>query len=302
MSFKKIVLDIKNLRVQGAKAVALAGLRAMDLAIKQSKAKTKSQFVSEVRKARLVLFKSRPTEPALRNAVNSVLSDIESNNLLELKKLLRLKIHKAENHFILASKSIAEIGSKLIQKNFIVYTHCHSSAVMGILKNAKSSGTNFKVVNTETRPWFQGRLTAKELSKSKIPVTIYVDSAARLAIKQADIMLIGADAITSTGKVINKIGSEMFAQVAESFGVPVYVCTDSWKFDPKSIFGYEETIEKRSKNEVWNNPPKGVDVSNYAFEKVDSDLIEGIISELGLYSTELFIEEIRRNYPFIFEN
>ena len=182
----------------------------------------------------------------------------------------------------------------------IVFTHCHSNTVIAIFKEAKKERKNFTVYNTETRPLFQGRLTAKELSREGISVRHFIDSAARLALKEVDLMLIGADAITSEGKVINKIGSEMFAEFAEKFDIPVYSCTDSWKFDPKTVFGYEEEIEKRGAREVWAEAPKGVIVDNCVFEKINPDLITGIISELGVYKPTIFIEEVKRTYPWMF--
>jgi ribose 1,5-bisphosphate isomerase len=170
---------------------------------------------------------------------------------------------------------------------------------MAILKRAKQNKRNFEVHNTETRPLYQGRKTAKECSKMGIPVKIYVDSAARYALKKVDLMLIGADAITSEGKIINKIGSEMFAEIANKFDIPVYVCTDSWKFDAATVYGYEEEIETRRTSEVWRRQPKGIKIDNHAFEKVDTDLVTGIISELGIYKPEIFVEEIRRNYGWM---
>ena len=154
--------------------------------------------------------------------------------------------------------------------------------------------------NTETRPLFQGRKTAIELASYKIPVKHYVDSAARMALKKADIMMIGADAITTEGKVINKIGSELIAEAANKIGVPVYICTHSWKFDPETIFGFDEEIEKRAWDEIWPNKPRKVNIDNFAFEKINPALITGIISELGVYRPQNFISEIKNNYKWMF--
>ena len=157
------------------------------------------------------------------------------------------------------------------------------------------------VYNTETRPLFQGRKTVNDMVKAKIPVKHFVDSGARIALKECDLMFIGADAITSEGKVINKIGSEMFSIIAEKYEVPVYVFADSWKFDPTSLFGSEIPIERRSGKEVWDRAPKkGVEISNIAFERVHPDLISAIISELGVYTPEGFVTEVKKTYPWLF--
>jgi ribose 1,5-bisphosphate isomerase len=166
---------------------------------------------------------------------------------------------------------------------------------------AKSRQKRFEVHNTETRPRYQGRITAQELALLGIPVTHYVDAAARFALKKADIMLVGADAITADGKVINKIGSELFAEIASKFDIPVYVCADSWKFDAATIFGYEEEIEERTPSEIWKKPPKGIKIDNHAFEKIDPRLVTGIISEFGIYRPEIFAEELKRQSPWMFK-
>lgn len=297
MGFTEIVRKIKEIKIQGAVNVAKASANAIESVLKEYKFRDKDIQFNALIKAKEILLKTRPTEPCMRNTLNYIFVDVDKKNLIEnIKK----KIEEVNNHFDEASQKIVKIGSKKIINKSIVFTHCHSSAVMDILKEAKKLGKNFTVYNTETRPLFQGRLTAKELAREKIPVKHFIDSAARIALKQADLMLIGADAITSEGKVINKIGSEQFAEIAEKFDVPVYSCTDSWKFDPQTVFGYEEEIEKRGAKEVWAEAPKGVTVSNYAFEKINPDLVAGVISELGIYKPEIFVEEVKRTYPWLF--
>jgi ribose 1,5-bisphosphate isomerase len=222
----------------------------------------------------------------------------ENNVKLQMKE----NILKAEEHFKSTNSIISEFGSRKIKEGMVVFTHCHSSSVMDILKEAKRKKINFSVKNTETRPLFQGRITAEELIKESIPVEHFVDSAGRIAIKKSDIMMIGADAITSEGFVINKIGSELFAEIAYHHEIPVYICSDSWKFDVDTIFSYDEVIEKRHEEEVWKDKPKGVKISNYAFETISPELITGIISELGVYNPHTFIFETERNYPWMFKS
>ena len=262
------------MKIQGAENIARAAIIAW------SKAKDK-------KKASEKLAKARPTEPMLRNVLKYLEKFGDADGLL--KKLDEDR------------KKIEEIGSKKIQNGFIVYTHCHSSTVTSILKKAWNEGKRFEVHVTETRPFLQGRITARELASNGIPVTIFVDSAARLALKKANIMLIGCDAITAEGIVINKIGSELFAEVANKYDVPVYVATHSLKFDPMTFFGFEVEIEKRAAREVWEKPPKGIKISNYVFEKINPKLITGIISELGILKPETFIQEVKKAYRWLIE-
>lgn len=273
--FDKICHDIKTLKIQGAGNVARAAAEA--LLIRHDKNAIKK------------LISLRPTEPYLRNTIKFVTSH----------KDISQGVSRVLAHFDLAQEKIAEIGSKLIENGMTIFTHCHSNTVMQIFLKAKKQGKKFNVVCTETRPLFQGRITASQLAKAKIPVTLYVDSAARVALKKADIAFFGCDAITPT-KIYNKIGSEMFAIMAEQREVPLYIATDSWKFDPESIYGNEEKIEMRDTKEIWERPPKGVKISNPSFEKIDPKLVTGVISELGLLMKEALVESIRGQYPFIF--
>jgi ribose 1,5-bisphosphate isomerase len=272
--FDRVCKQIKEVKIQGAENVAKAAVKA--LACRHDARAVKK------------LLSLRPTEPCLRNSIKFVLSHID----------LEEGIQDTLGHFNYSNKKIAELGAKLIKNNSTVFTFCHSSSVMRILKQAKRQGKKFQVIQTETRPLFQGRITAKELAKARIKVTHVVDSAARVALKHSDIMLIGCDAISTT-RIYNKIGSEMMALVANDYGVPVYVATDSWKFDPETIYGTEK-IEERSPKEVWKKAPKGVKIHNFAFEAINPELIDGIITELGIFMKKSFINEIRRVYPWMF--
>ncbi len=300
MSFEKIVRDIKTLKIQGAEAIAKASVLALKDVIKKSRAATKYRLIDELKKTRKILITTRPTEPCMRNTLKYILTNLDVKDIISLKALLDERIKKALEHICKTRQTIAAIGSKKIKNGMTIFTHCHSSTVMSILKQAKKQGKRFQVHVTETRPLFQGRITATELAKARIPVTIFVDSAARIALKKADLFLFGADAITSEGKVINKIGTELFAEIAYKYDIPIFSCTDSWKYDPKTVYGIEEKIEKRAAREVWRNPPKNITISNLAFEKVKPELITGIISELGIYRPSMFIEIIKENYPWMF--
>lgn len=300
MDLKKTINDIVSLRIQGAHNVSKASIFALREAALKSKAKTPLFFIHELNVIKNSLFKTRPTEPLMRNCLNYVMDGIKFKDVGEIKKVVEQRSKEAIEHTEKAEETIAEFGANKIKNGMVIFTHCHSSTVINILKKAKRQGVNFEVRNTETRPNLQGRITAKELADEGIKVTHFIDSAARLALKKADIFLFGADAITSEAKIINKIGTELFLEAAVRYGIPSYCCSDSWKFDPATTFGFEEVIEKRFAEEVWKNPPKGVKISNYVFEMVNPDLVTGVISELGIYNPSTFVEEVRRKYKWMF--
>ena len=257
--FKKICQDIKQLKVQGAESVAIAGLKAYSL--------------MPTKKAEKILLSLRATEPALKNA------------LLHAKKF---SVARALKHFKNSEEKTNKLIFKIIKNNSIIFTHCHSSTVVQGLIYAKKHGRKFSVFNTETRPLFQGRKTAKEIAKAGIKVTTMVDSAARQEINNADMMIIGADAILSNGNAVNKIGSGMFAEIAFYHKIPVYVATDSWKFSRQKV-----KIEERNYREIWKNVPKAVKIKNPAFEFVEAKHIKAIISELGILKPHQFTKKAK---------
>jgi len=287
MTYKGIISKIKSLEIQGAKNIAIKGIEAFGLKLKEtSDRKLLEKYAKEI-------IATRSTEPGLRNGIDFCL-----NNVGKLKD----PATEAIKHFKESNKKIAEIGSKKIKNGMIVFTHCHSSTVTNILIQAKKDGKKFEVYNTETRPKFQGRLTAEELAKAGIKVTHMVDSAGRSMIRKADLFLFGCDAISSEGFLINKIGTEALADAAQEAGIPSYSCTDSWKFNPETILGHDEEIEQRDKKEVWDKPPRNVTIYNPAFEITRPDRFTGIITEIGVYKAETLVLELQKHYPYLFKN
>ena len=295
---------IKQLKVQGARNVAIAAIRAVEAGAKESKAKTKEAFLKEMSEAKAVLFASRATEPLMRNAVLYVVQAVESSEETAVPELAAV-VSRVAGQFLerleRSKERIASIGSKRISNRSRVLTHCHSSTVMNILMRAKLEGKTFEVVCTESRPVFQGRLTAKEMLDAGIKTTMIVDSAVRHFMNEVDFVVVGADAITSEGNVLNKIGTSMVALAAKEARTPFYVATDLLKFDPVTVLGSYERIEERSPKEVWDSPPHGLIIRNPAFDVTRREFIHGIICEEGIIPPHSISELISRKYPWVFE-
>ncbi|MCX8159008.1 MAG: translation initiation factor eIF-2B [Candidatus Pacearchaeota archaeon] len=260
---KKIYSDIKNIKIQGASNIAKAAIRAY---LMKPDKENKKKIIS-----------LRPTEPMLVNSI---------------KFLERFGKEHVLNHFEEAQEKINKNVCKIIKEKNIIYTHCHSTNVVKALIYAKKKGKKFEVYNTETRPLYQGRLTSKELAKNGIRVTEWVDAAMDDAITNADMVLLGADAILEDG-IINKIGSEAIAEIAFLKKKPVYIVADSWKFSPKNV-----KIEERDFKEVWEKAPKKIKIRNPAFEKVNKKYIKKIISELGILRFNEFVKRVKKNLDF----
>ncbi len=275
MDADTVIQQIKDVEIQGATAVARTGVELLQELADAGASQERIDDVAQQLKT------ARPTEPFLRNAVNIALDTADFEQVLD--------------HIDTARTDIVDIGSDIVPEDGTVFTHCHSSTVTSTLVNAFDTDADFAVHCTETRPLYQGRETAAELADNGIPVQLYVDSGAQIALTDADVMLIGADAITAAGDVLNKIGSDLFAMTAQENDVPVYVLTDAWKF----VGADSDTVpsrERRDAAEVWSDAPDGVDIVNYAFERIMAAHIDGIVSELGVLEPEAFVDQVQEAY------
>jgi ribose 1,5-bisphosphate isomerase len=295
---------IKRLEVQGARNVAIAAIKAVEEGAKRSKAKEKHVLLKELVDAKTVLFASRETEPLMRNAIRYILHAVEKSDETSVRELVDV-VSQVSSQFLgdleRSKDRIAAVGSKRVSNGSKVLTHCHSSTVTNLLRKAKDDGKSFEVVCTESRPVFQGRITAKEMLDAGIETTLIVDSAVRYFMNEVDLVVVGADAITSEGNVINKIGTSMVALAAKEARTPFYVVSELLKFDPATIQGDYEIIEERNSSEVWADPPSGLTIRNPAFDVTRREFIHGIVCEEGIISPHSINELISRKHPWIFE-
>lgn len=293
---------IKQLRIQGATNIAIQSVKSLGEEIRNLRWSQREEVYELLNKSIEVLISSRPTEPMMRNGLkymNQKIGESNWNNPSKLNSVVSEIETEILDIFNKASKNMIEVGARRIQNGDTILTHCHSSGVTGTLIKAKEQGKEFKVIQTETRPKYQGRITANELVKEGIDTTMIVDSATRHYMKEADLVLLGSDAITSEGNVINKIGSSQVALAAWEARIPFYIVSSLLKFDPVTISGVYETIEERHTDEIWDDPPNGLRILNPAFDVTRRDYIHGLITEGGIISPHSILEAIHRHYPWM---
>jgi ribose 1,5-bisphosphate isomerase len=294
---------IRRLEVQGARNVAIAAVKAIEAMASHTTIVNRKDFLSELVKAQNLLFATRETEPLMRNALRWVISQVEDSderNVTELSNLVCLCSQNFQKGLEASKERIAQIGANRIRDGSVVFTHCHSSTVTYLLEKAKQQGKNFGVVCTETRPAFQGRITAKEMLGLGVKTTFIVDSAARSLMNGVDTVFVGADAITSEGNVVNKIGTSSIAVLAHEARKPFYVVSELLKFDPDTLCGEYAKIEERCRIEVWQDAPSELLVRNPAFDVTPRELIHGVVCEEGIVSPTSLAEVVRRVYPWVF--
>lgn len=270
VTVEKVVENIKDMKVQGAKEIAVYALKFLRKFCKENGFRLKFEVAAKI------LEDARPTAVVLHNCIEIIK---KKRKLETIDKLLRLLDS--------ATKKIAKRGSKLIKKNYKIMTHCHSGEALALIKQAWKDGKKISVIATETDPLEQGVKTAKELSKMKIPVTLIVDSAVGYFMKDMDIVMVGADAlrVMKPQGLINKIGTLSLALAAKEFKKPFYVVANSLKIDKRRKFVIEERPVKEIYKELLHpGKLKDVKLRNPAFDIVPFKFVTKIITEEGMIS------------------
>jgi ribose 1,5-bisphosphate isomerase len=283
---------IKDMQVRGAGRIARAAVTALQEYCDAEKFSSTKEFYGKLYAAGEKLKSARPTAVSLPNSVNYVLAAAkraEAKNA-SLKETLRT-IDEACASFVSSSlratKTIGSYGAKRIQDGDVVLTHCNSEAVTAVLTAAHDAGKKFEVYATETRPRFQGRITASVLAKRGLDVSLIPDTAVRVYMRKVDAVLVGADAIAANGAVINKIGTSQIALIAHETRARFFVAAETYKLSATTMLGELVEIEHRSPYEVvpkaWLKANSKVKVKNPSFDVTPPEYIDLIITEKGIY-------------------
>lgn len=269
-SLEKVVENIKSVKVQGAKEIAIYALKFLKEFCK------KNGFQLKFEVAAMILERARPTAVVLHNCIEILMKRRSI-------KIIDILLKRLEN----STKKIAKNGSKLIKNNYKIMTHCHSGEAMAVIKRAWKEGKNISVIATETEPLEQGIKTVKELANEKVPVTLITDNAVGYFMKEVDMVLVGSDGLRKNG-VVNKIGTSLLAISAKQNKKPFYVAANTLKLDNREKF----VIEERSTREVYKKI-KGVRIKNPAFDITSWSLITGVITEDGIKSQKQILSMIK---------
>lgn len=305
-TIQKIVDDIKSITIQWATNIAKA---AFEILISESKAKSFeswSAFLDFIQQGMELLISARPTEPMLFNGMDYIKAEISKLAPSASADECQQKVAEAAQFYLNLINETAERavlnGLGIINDGDNVLTHCHSSSAVKTLKLHKVKGLKFKVYNTETRPLFQWRKTAKDLIEAGIDTTMVVDWVAPFLMDEEsgtdlmmDCVIIGCDAIKLDGGVINKVGSYSVGLSALFANVPVYIAGNLLKVDIHDKIH----IEKRHDHEVREDSPEGLQFLNLAFDKIPPKFIRGIITEFGIIKPRDIRAVVEREYPWM---
>jgi methylthioribose-1-phosphate isomerase len=304
--YRDVAEAIIDMVVRGAPAIGAAGAYGMALAAFQSPATDRDSFLRDLAAAQAVLDASRPTAVNLNWATTRIM-DLAHHLVLptidELRSTILAEAERIADEDVAINRRIGAFGAEIVPQAVApqtanILTHCNTGSLatvdygtaLGIVRAAVEAGKQVHVWVDETRPRLQGaRLTAWELMRDGIPMTLIADNAAGMLmwLGKVDLVLFGADRVAANGDVANKIGSYKLAVIARENGVPCYSVVPTPTIDLSLAHGDLIPIEERSACEVTHVgaeqiAPDGVPVYNPAFDVTPHRYLTGIITDEGI--------------------
>ena len=293
---------IFRLKVRGAPAIGICAGYGIYVLARQIDTEDFDTFYKEFKQKRDYLDSSRPTAVNLSWALNRMERVVINNRektVDKIKGLLLAESRKIQAEDIEMCRAISEYGLSLLKDGDGILTHCNAGPLatskygtaLGPLLLGKERGMEFHVFADETRPLLQGaRLTAYELQKAGVDVTLICDNMAGLVMKNGWInaCLVGCDRIAANGDTANKIGTSAVAVLAQYYHIPFYVLGQTSTIDMNCPTGDDITIELRDPEEIksryYREPSTLPEVKCYnpAFDVTPHELITGIVTEHGV--------------------
>ena len=298
-SAEEVARAIECMQIRGAPVLAAAVAMALAVTALRSKARERAQMLRELEAAAARVRRTRPTGVNLFVGLKRVLYAAHSaRDTREIRAAVVREAKRIADEDVEANRQMGKHGARLLKSGDVVLTHCNAGALatvdygtaLGVVRTARRQRKRIRVIATETRPFLQGaRLTAWELKREGIPVTVITDNMAGYCFskKMIDSVLVGADRIAANGDVANKIGTYSIAVLAKEHRVPFYVVAPTSTIDLSVRSGREIPIEQRDANEVIfiggkRMVPKDVRVLNPAFDITPARLVTAIVTERGV--------------------
>ncbi len=293
---------IFDLKVRGAPAIGICAGMGLYVCANNFGETDEELFLSKLHNVSAYINSSRPTAVNLKHALDRLETaalSLRGKGVPAMLEKMRSECIAVQDEDIAMCRAISEYGLTLVKDGDGILTHCNAGPLatslygtgLGTLLLGKERGYTFHAYTDETRPLLQGaRLTAYELDKAGIDVTLICDNMASIVMKQGKInaCFVGCDRVAANGDTANKIGTSGVAVLANHYGVPFYVFCPTSTIDLNCKTGADIKIEERDPEEIkskfYKEPmaPASVKAYNPAFDVTDAELITAIITEKGI--------------------
>jgi methylthioribose-1-phosphate isomerase len=300
-SHRAVADAIRDMIVRGAPAIGVSAAFGVVLAAREALDLPSDQTSSYFDAALELLASTRPTAVNLFWAIE-IMRKVFEQHAGEPKAAILEALHtcalRIQSEDTAANLAMGDLGAALLKPGTRILTHCNAGALatsaygtaLGVIRSAHRDGLLERVYADETRPYLQGaRLTAWELQRENIPVTLITDSMAGHMMQQGhvDTVVVGSDRVAANGDVANKIGTYSLAVLARHHGIPFYVAAPTSTIDRNCASGADIPIEQRAAGELTliggiSIAPEGIDVAYPAFDVTPAALVTAIITEKGI--------------------
>lgn len=261
-------------RERGASLLALDALSLLERAA--AEASRDAQGLARLSELARALRASRPSMPVIANLVNLAMHDAARPDAALTVQSLERCAKGARDRALEARGGASREAAALARGT--VLTHSASETVTKALRASLRTGALRRVVVAEGRPGFEGRELARALAAEGADVLLVVDAALGLHAREADVALVGADAVLRDGSLVNKVGTRLLGMACERAGTPLYAAADRFKISAATNL----PLEAKSADEVWPDAPPGVSVRNIYFDRTEADLVKGYATDAGL--------------------
>jgi methylthioribose-1-phosphate isomerase len=320
-TYQEVAEAIRSMVIRGAPAIGVAAAMGVAMGVKQSRAQSLAALRTEFETICDTISKTRPTAVNLfwavkrmRDVLDQAVAAVspapptsnrrsetaatEADAIETVKARLVEEAQRILAEDLAINQALGRHGAALMPESGTVLTHCNAGALatagygtaLGVIRAAVEAGKKLHVFADETRPFLQGaRLTAWELAKDSIPVTLITDNMAGHFMRAGEIRaaIVGADRIAANGDVANKIGTYSVAVLAKENGIPFYVAAPLSTIDLSLATGEQIPIEERAPAEVTHwagvpTAPDNVPARHPAFDVTPNRYVTAIITERGI--------------------
>jgi translation initiation factor 2B subunit (eIF-2B alpha/beta/delta family) len=289
---KEKIEQIRLDNTSGSAELAKKAAEILIFSVENVSAPSSSKLINLIHNTTKELIKAQPMMASIFNLANTTLVE---NIGLENKQEIIHNVQKSCQQFIqnlaLSGRIISELTVKIIRNYSTILTHSYSSTLLNTLIFAKENGKIFNIICTESRPINEGVVFAKQLGKKGIKVKLIVDAAIYSLLPDADLILIGADAVSSSG-LVNKIGTHGLSIAAKQYNKTLYALCSTNKILPKD---YSIKLNnQKNPEEIISQPFKNITPINFYFDITPLEYITGIITEKGILSPLEIQEHINK--------
>lgn len=282
-----VLQEIRDMNVKGGSPFGRAAAWAYRLACEQERFPSVEALLARCEDLASQMHELKPTMATINNSSSLVCEYVRAQPERDVETVAAGVMRLCDNIIessLAAVERLGSFGGERIPDGGTVLMHSYSSSLMGCFEAAAASGKRFTVICTESRPLRESRLAVDVLHRLGQHVVYITDAEVYEFMRHADLVIMGADSLASDGSVANKMGTAMIARLARSMGIPVYIASELYKYDERTLRGRAIELERRDASEIVSEGDFRLgepEVINQFFDVTPATDVTAIVCEHG---------------------